>query len=421
MQLHDLADKLVKEAEAQIAAARAATQKAIDAASAERATLNAALEDERHQRTNLEKQLKEQSAAQAFADAARREAEAARDKEAAAREKEAAARQKEVAAREKAEAARDKAEAARVKADSAREQEAAARAAVERELAAEREAADEREQAHARALKEAEAGVAEQLRAERARVSKSALQPLDHLRGAFERFRTAATIDDVLQILLESMATEFSRVAVFDVDGQRLAVGRHSGFEDHDLSKVVVPLTTQSPLTKAVKDGKVQGLTARELSESTRTLLGGKPTFVLVLPVPIRGEVRAVVYADDSGDRPDSTPERRVRFAEILLWHTVPLLTRLALEEEALAEFRDYAASIVNDLESVYVADAAKHKSPELRKRLQLNLQYARRRFNERMQGEGEAAARLLDEQLAAALERKGETPFGKDLAAVAS
>jgi hypothetical protein len=243
------------------------------------------------------------------------------------------------------------------------------------------------------------------------------------LRTAFDRYRGAGTIDDALQMLLESMALEFKRVALFDVNAHRLEVSRHSGFAGHDIGKVVVPLTMQSPLTRAVKDGKVQGLTARELTETTRALVGGTPTFVLVLPVPIRGQVRAVLYADDSGHAPGeaTAPERCVRFAEILLWHTVPLLTRLALEEETLAEFREYAASIVSDLESVYEADAGKHKAQELRKRLQLNLQYARRRFNERMQGEGPAAARLLDEQLAAAIERKAETAFGRDLAAVAS
>ena len=273
-----------------------------------------------------------------------------------------------------------------------------------------------------RALKESESLHAEQLRAERTRLSKGSLEPLDHLRTAFDRYRTAATIEDVLETLLESMATEFARVAVFDVSANRLEVTRHHGFDDHDMSKVVMPLTMQSPLTRAVKDGKVQGLTGRELTDGTRALVGGSPNFVLVLPVPVQGEVRAVVYADDSGTLGDAaSAELQVRFAEILLWHTVPLLTRLALEEEALVEFREYAASIVNDLESVYVADAAKHKAPELRKRLQLNLQYARRRFNERMNTEGPAAARLLDEQLAAAIERKAETPFGQDLAAVAS
>lgn len=413
-------DKLLRaastDAEKQIAAARAEAKKAVDAAVAEQTTLAGALEEEKRRRAQAEKQVKEHSAAQAFADAARREAEAARDKEAAARE-----------------------------------EEATQRASAERDLASARDETRERDREHARALKqaestlkqaetarkEAEAAVkhaeaaqqeaekthAEQLRAEKNRVAKSALQPLDHLRAAFDRYRGVETIDDVLQILLESMATEFARVAVFDVNAHRLEVSRHTGFDGHDMSKVVVPLTMQSPLTRAVKDGKVQGLTARELTETTRALVGGSPAFVLVLPVPIRGQVRAVIYADDSGhaQAEGSSPERRVRFAEILLWHTVPLLTRLALDEEAMAEFREYAASIVNDLESVYSADAGKHKANDLRKRLQLNLQYAKRRFAERMQSEGAAAGRLLDEQLAAAIERKGETPFGKDLAAVAS
>lgn len=416
MSIKELADKLVHEAERQVAAAHADAKKAIDAAVAERAAVTTSLEEERRQRAQLEKQLKETAAAQSFAEAARREAESGREKEAAAREKEAAAREKEVAARKEEAAARQQETAAK-------EKEAAARQKAERELAAERERAQQREADHDRALKQAEAATAEQLRAEKTRLAKHALEPLDHLRAAFDRYRAASTIDDALKMLRDAMALEFKRVAVFDVNAHRLEVSGHTGFDGHDIAKVVVPLTMQSPLTRAVKDGKVQGLTARELTETTRSLLGGAPTFVLVLPVPIRGQVRAVVYADDSGHASGeaASPERCVRFAEILLWHTVPLLTRLAFEEEAMAEFREYAASIVSDLESVYEADASKHKGPELRKRLQLNLQYARRRFNERMQAEGSAAARLLDEQLAAAIDRKGETPFGRDLAAVAS
>jgi hypothetical protein len=412
-------DKLIQaataEADRQMTAARAEARKALDAATAERTALAAALEEERVQRANAEKQLKEQSAAQAFTEAARREAEAAREKEAAAREKEAAAREQEAAARQTAE--RELA----AERDRARQRDADHERALKQAQTAHDRAVEQAEAAHERALQQAEAGHAEQLRTEKARLAKTALQPLDHLRTAFDHYRAASTIDDALGVLLESLATEFTRVAVFDVNAHRLEVSRHTGFDGHDMSKVVVPLTMQSPLTRAVKDGKVQGLTARELTETTRALVGGSPNFVLVLPVPIRGQVRAVVYADDSSHAEGVSPERLVKFAEILLWHTVPLLTRLALEEEALAEFREYAASIVSDLESVYVADAAKHKPTELRKRLQLNLQYARRRFAERMQSEGQAAARLLDEQLTAAIERKGETPFGRDLAAVAS
>jgi hypothetical protein len=373
MDLHDLAATFVREAERQIAAVRDEAQQAIEAAAAERTAFAATLDEERRHRAEAERHVKEHSAAQAFADAARREAETARSQEAAAREREAAARQ-----------------------------------AAERDLSTERERARQRDAEHTR---------------ERALLARRALEPLDHLRAAFDRFRGAATIDAAIRTLFEAMTAEFPRVAVFDADSHRLAVSRHHGFGDHDMSKVAVPLTMPSPLTRAVKDGKVQGLTANEITDATRALVGGDPAFVLVLPVPVRGHVRAVVYADDAGGAAEeaASAERRVRFAEILLWHTVPLLTRLALEEEALAEFREYAASIVNDLESVYTADAVKHRTPELRKRLQLNLQYARRRFSERMQAEGAAAARLLDEQLAAAIERKGDTPFGKDLAAVAS
>jgi hypothetical protein len=272
------------------------------------------------------------------------------------------------------------------------------------------------------AIAEAEASRVEQARLMRSQTVKAALQPLDHLRSAFQRLTSVTSLDDVQGVLIDALATEFSRVALFDVNGNHLEGRRHSGFDlAADISKVSVPLTVDSPLTKAVRDGRVHGLTARELTDTTRALFGGSPTFVLVLPVAVRGQVTAVLYADDSEQAQSElvTPALRVKFAEVLLWHTVPLLTKLSLEWEALAEFREYAESLVNDLESVYTADAAKHKPAELRDRLQHNLEYARTRFAERVEGEGPAAARLLDDQLAAAIKAKAATPFARDVAAL--
>ena len=71
----------------------------------------------------------------------------------------------------------------------------------------------------------AEAARAEQVRAIRNRTVKVALEPIEHLRAAFQRLTTAATIDAVLGILLEALGTEFSRVALFDVTANCIAPG----------------------------------------------------------------------------------------------------------------------------------------------------------------------------------------------------
>lgn len=270
-------------------------------------------------------------------------------------------------------------------------------------------------------LIKAEAARAEQVRAIRDRTVKLALEPIEHLRSAFHRFSSATTMDDVLDGMLEALGTEFARVALFDVAANRIEGRRHIGFDaEGGISKVVVPLNVQSPLANAVRSAQVQGFPARELTDPSHVPFGGTPTFVLALPVPVRGRVIAVLYADDCDQRDAEfvTPERQVKFAEALLWHVVPLLTRLSIEADSIAELRAYAASVVRDLESVYLVDAAGHKGPVLRERLQHNLDYARDRFADRIESEPPSAATLLDEEIAKAV--KAATPFARELAAVA-
>jgi hypothetical protein len=369
---------------------RADALAAVDIEKAERAELTAELDDlqrqhteaaaeldrERRQRAALTQQIKEVSASQSFADAARREAESAREKEATQRK--------------------------RLEADLAAAQ---ARAA---ELQRQQDAGDKEHASERRALRD--------------RLSKEALTSLDSLRSAFSSMVRAVTADEVLTVIVDTLATEFARAAFFDVNGNRLEGRHYEGADgEGDISKLVIPLTVASPLTTAVRDGKVIGLTARELDEATIALFGGEPTFVLVLPITIRGRVMSVLYADDAGQpHGDPTaPLRGATIAEILVWHAVPLLTKLAAEYESLSDIREYAASLVANLESVYTTDAAGNNPSELRKRLQKNLEYARQQFAARVSNEPPAAARLLDAQLRSVIGTKKATPFVRDVAAL--
>ena len=64
-------------------------------------------------------------------------------------------------------------------------------------------------------------------------------------------------------MLVDALASEFSRVALFHVNGNRLEGRRQTGFDfGSDISKVAVPLTKGSALAEAVRSGRVQGLTA---------------------------------------------------------------------------------------------------------------------------------------------------------------
>jgi hypothetical protein len=252
----------------------------------------------------------------------------------------------------------------------------------------------------------------------------AAPMPLDPLRNAFQQLAAAGTVTDVLTVLVDALASEFSRVALFNVNGNRLEGRRQTGFDfGSDISKVAVPLTKGSALAEAVRSGRVQGLTANELTDGTRKLFGGSPSFVLILPVPVGSDIHAVIYADNS-DQPKaevSATKRSVHFAEILLWHAIPLIGRLAAEEQALGELREYSTQLLSDLENVYNGDvSAGHKGEKLQRRLQHNVEYARNMFAQRAQDEGLDGVELFDVQLARLITAKQGVAFGKDLAAAA-
>lgn len=276
--------------------------------------------------------------------------------------------------------------------------------------------------AMAEEVQRAETQALEQIRSVREQVLKIASAPLEQLRTAFQRLASAATVDDVLTALIDALGSEFSRVALFQVNGNRLEGRRQTGFDfGSDISKVIVPLTKGSALTEAVRSGRVQGLTASELTDGSRKLFGGVPSFVLILPIVSGGKIHAVIYADNSNQpQPQfATTKRSVHFAEILLCHAVPLIGKLAAERKVVADLREYCTQLLTDLESVYEGDAAAgHKGEKLQHRLQHNVEYARNIYAQRQAGRS-IGADLFDAELAAIVARRTTTPFARDLAAV--
>lgn len=279
-------------------------------------------------------------------------------------------------------------------------------------------------QALEQSLAESEALRVEQARVAREQLALAVRLPLDRLRAAFARFNTVTSVQATLEVLVDALATEFGRVALFHVAGNKLQGTRQSGFDAAtDVSKLVVPLGMESVLTDAVRTRRVCGLTGGELEKGSRSLFGGAPSFALAVPIEVRGNVVAVIYADDSDQAPTegSTSDRRVKFTEVLLWHAVPLMNRLAADEEELAEFRKYAVGLLRDLESVYTTESTSgYAERELRVRLRHNLDYARRMYAQSIEPDDRAAAALLDEAIAALVAERYDTPFGRDLAEVA-
>jgi len=250
-------------------------------------------------------------------------------------------------------------------------------------------------------------------------------QSFDGLVKVAEAMAEAGTMEHVLNAMVDSLSAEFSRVALFRVQRNRLEGVREIGFQDHvDLSNIVIPRTIDSLMTRAVKSGRVETLSGTEVADASGTPFGGTPTAVLALPIVVDGDAYAVVYADDAGEngRTFGSPELRTKFAELLQQYSAPLLARLAAELKSLAGMREYATLLVDELEYTYSAQVGAGAADGARREnLEQNLDCARGLYLERARAEGPRAAKILDEQLQHALKTHQNTPFGRELAKLLS
>jgi len=250
---------------------------------------------------------------------------------------------------------------------------------------------------------------------------QAAIAPLDLQLDAARHLANAHTVGDVLAALVDCLAQDLGRAALFSVKEGRLEGVRQVGFElSNDISKLVVPLGIYSVLSDAVSSGHVQGLLGPGLTAGTRALFGGKPSFALVVPVVVNGEPLAVVYADDSDQQSSASvaPEQRMKLAELLLCLVVPRLPRLLAAERATAELATYTGQLLARIEQSYAADRGNNLTGQrLQARVIQNLSEAREIFQQATMSLREAPA-IFEQQLSAALRLHAGTPFGRDLAA---
>jgi hypothetical protein len=261
----------------------------------------------------------------------------------------------------------------------------------------------------------------------RSRSSSAASSALfEELLGGFQALETARTIPEVLTTLLEQLAAQFARVALFRVRSNHLQGEHQIGFDAKtDIGKVVIPLGMDSLLTRAVNSGRIERLSDNELADASGALFSGTPTCALALPIVVGDDKLAVIYADDSGapstELGADAIEMGAQFADAMLQHAVALLMRHTNELKTLAELRAYAASLAQEIEQMYVSDVSAGKSgQDLVARLKGNVEYARDIYANRVSLEGADAAGLLDDQIAALIEGQRSTPFGSDLASIA-
>ena len=249
---------------------------------------------------------------------------------------------------------------------------------------------------------------------------RASVSALEDLLLAFHALADTKTISDVLAVMVEHLAAEFSRVALFRVKSHHLQGERQIGFDlKTEIGKVMVPLGMDSLLTKAAGSGSIERLSAEELTDSSRVPFSGTPACAIALPVVVEGETIAVVYADDSGaPAAKEAAPLRVHFADVLVQYSVSLLTRMKDELHTLAELRVYADSLLREIETMYMADAGAGKAgADLTERLKMNLDYARSMFANRVTLEDVDAGGVLDDAIRAVVDAAPVTPFVRDLA----
>ena len=239
---------------------------------------------------------------------------------------------------------------------------------------------------------------------------------------AVNEMTKARNSGDLLTELVKRLSIQFTRVALFRVKSHGLEAEQHIGFEDTHIGSLVLPVTMDSLLTRAMSSGTVESLTGADISSRLGTPFGGSPTSAVALPIVLQGTTLAVVYADDA-DMPDyarspAVHESSVGFAKLLVDEASVLLMCHTHELKTLAELRQYATTLLQEAKEMYAADTEAAKpAAQLRARLKDNLDCASQLYAYRAAMEGTAAASLLDEQIAA--EMAGSSAFSRDLADV--
>ena len=163
--------------------------------------------------------------------------------------------------------------------------------------------------------------------------------PLDELLTVFNALERSTPMAEALTALFDGLGREFSRVALFAVRAGRLEGVQQAGFDfEQDISKVVVPMSSDSLLGRTVTSGRIEVALAGISSVSTGMPFGGEPGCAIALPIFIGGGVVAAMYADDS-DRLEfasTAPQALVKYAELLLMHATLVLFRISSEQRAL-------------------------------------------------------------------------------------
>jgi len=300
-------------------------------------------------------------------------------------------------------------------------------AAARAELDAERERAQGSPADMARMAAEFEATIEEMRREHLTAIGEQAIActvlPLDALLTIFNSLKRATSASEILTAVVEGLAREFSRVALFNVQDLRLEGARQRGFNfESDISKVRLPLTPDSLMARAIGSGRLETHFPAIASDAGIALpFGGTPSCAMAIPFVVGGTTIALIYADDS-DMPEfatAAPQTRAKFAELLQQHAALALLGLRAGERKSADLRRFAGLLVDEVEYAHAADVkAGRNALERQQTLRHQVEHARRLHAERTSQDAAAAA-VFEEQLATLVDARRDSVFGTDLGQV--
>jgi len=276
----------------------------------------------------------------------------------------------------------------------------------------------------ARMAAEFEATIEEMRREHVAAIGEQAITctslPLDALLTVFNALKRAGTPSEILALVVEGLAREFSRVALFNVQENRLEGTRQKGFNfQSDISKVRVPLTPESLLSRAMGSGRLEAYFPAIAGDAGIALpFGGTPSCAMAIPFVVEGAMVAMIYADDS-DMPEfatAAPQTRAKFAELVQQHAALALLGMRSGEKKSADLRRFAALLVDEIEYAHAADVKFGRNAlERQQTLRHQVEHARHLHAERTNQDAGAAA-VFEELLTSLVDARRDSVFGTDL-----
>jgi hypothetical protein len=167
---------------------------------------------------------------------------------------------------------------------------------------------------------------------------QTAFAPVERLAESVRRLDAAHSLTEALDMLIEVVAKEAPRVAVFMMRGTRVAGWRGSGLPSGtDLKRLDLSIADAGLVARAVRSSLA--VQTSEFSDPARTTtpFGVLPSDAAGLAIALRvgGEPVAVLYADDVADQGREVPGAWPEAVELLARHAARCLEVLTVSRVA--------------------------------------------------------------------------------------